>query len=413
MPNTNLRDRASKNFDKYYQAFITTGKSAGLPAGRLTPDEWEQINQELSGLGIKMVERQYNGGMYYWFSKIDTPANSNLRNRASKNFQKYFDAFIQTGESAGLPASRLTPNEWEQLNDELKSQNIKLVKREKNGIMYYWFTHLPTKIKSDAYTQGRNEVVNMLFDKIKKKYPNISNVAILEIIETKGLDTDKIYDKLRFKQDADYTDVSEQQYHDACEYALQCCDNLQDLVRNPNTNNWNPREFRINVTGQLNSGIQLGRHIHMDGKQNWTWRRSCSGNTLPPANGNHNSIAFHMSLNVNIYPRTLQVLDEIVIKDGGKFIDFYKFAKSNFCSSEVLKRHDAITIYMYARNPELEQEIVRAMKPFVRSNEGLLDEMLGPGVSISPETSNNTGPSVGDKAAADIAKMIREYSSVL
>ena len=345
--------------------------------------------------------------------RINQMPDTNLRNRASKNFERYFYEFTQQGKSAGLPAERLTDAEWEQLNTELESQGIKLVKRQQNGIMYYWFTYLPKKSKTNAYAKGREEIVNMLFDKIKKQYPNISNVAILEIIETKGLDTDKIYNKLRFKQDADYADVSEQQYHDACEYAVQCCDNLQDLVHNPDANNWNPREFRTNVTGQLKSGIELGRHIHMHGRQNWTWFRSCSGNTLPPANGNRNIVAFHMSLNVNVYAKTLQTLDEILIRDGGQFIHSYKFAKPNYYYSDVLKRHDSITIYTYARNPELEQEIVRAMKPFVRSNEGLLDEMLGPGVSISPETSNNNGLSVGQKAANDIAKMIREYSSVL
>ncbi len=409
MPDTNLRNRASKNFDKYYQEFITTGKSAGLPAGRLTPDEWEQLNIELESSGIKLIKQQHNGNDYYWFVKI----KSNLRNRASKNFQKYFDTFIQTGESAGLPASRLTPDEWEQLNTELESQNIKLVKREKNGIMYYWFTHLPNKTKSEAYNQGRHEVVNMLFDRIKEKYPNISNVAILEIIETKGLDPDLIYNKLRFKQDADYADVSEKQYHDACEYAIQCCDNLSELVLNPSTNNWNPREYRTNVTGQLKSGTALGRHIHMRGTQNWTWFRSCSGNILPPVNGDRHVVGFHMSLNVNVYNKTLQTLDEILIQDGRRYIDSYKFAKEDHYYSDVLKRHDSITIYMYARNPELEQQIVQAMKPFVRSNEGLLDEILGPGVSISVETSNNDGPSVGQQAANDISKMIREYSSVL
>lgn len=409
MPNTNLRDRASKNFDKYYQAFITTGKSAGLPAGRLTPDEWEQLNDELQTLGIKLIKQDHNGNDYYWFVKLA----SALRNRASKNFQKYFDAFIQTGESAGLPASRLTPNEWEQLNDELKSQNIKLVKREKNGIMYYWFTHLPTKTKSDAYTQGRNEVVNMLFDKIKKKYPNISNEAILEMINSRGLDPDQIYEKIRFKQDAHYADVSEQEYHAACEYALSCCDNVPELTAYATMHNWNPNDYYTAVRAQLQSGAALGRDIHMSGKQNWTWFRRCSGNILPPANGNRNVVGFHISLNVNVYDKTLQALDEILIQDGRQYIDSYKFAKEDHYYSDVLTRHDSITVYMYARNPELEQKIVKAMKPYVRSNEGLLDEILGPGVSISVETSNNNGPSVGKQAANDIAKMIREYSSVL
>ena len=67
---------------------------------------------------------------------------------------------------------------------------------------------------------------------------------------------------------------------------------------------------------------------------------------------------------------------------------------------------------MNARNIQLEQKIANAVQPFVRSNDGLVGEMLGRGVSISPETSS-TGVSVGKQVAIDISKFISQYKDRL
>ena len=47
---------------------------------------------------------------------------NDLRSRASRNFKKYLDAFLLTGEAAGLPHERLSESEWKQLNEELKQE---------------------------------------------------------------------------------------------------------------------------------------------------------------------------------------------------------------------------------------------------------------------------------------------------
>lgn len=383
-----LRNRASKEFAKHMDKFQNTGQLIGLPASRLTPNEWQQLNAELAKDGICLIQRQLNNRPYYVFT---TP----LRNNVSHHFEKYLDEFLQTGQSAGFPTSRLNDQEWEQLNTELATIGIKMEKRQHstNDGIYYWFTRTSKKANNtDKYNSARQDIINMLFDQIKAKYPNISNPTILEIINTRGDDVDAIYDKLRYKQDGNYTDVSEQEYNAASQYALEHCNNTTQ-------NNLIPKTWE-----------QLGRHIKMrTSKDGSWWFRSCDGNTVPPVTGNRKSAAFHISLNVNIYDKTLKALDDILIADGGRYIHSYKFPTINYYDLEILTRHDPITIYMHARNPELEQKIVAAIKPFVRSNEGLIDEILGPGVCISPETSNNKGPSVGTKAANDIANMIAKY----
>ena len=406
MPTSNLRDKASKNFERHLNDFLKTGQTTGLPAARLSDTEWALLNNELAPLGIKMVKQQHrSGGWYYWFTRTTpTPQKIvSLRDRASRNFDKYLNTFLASGESAGLPADRLSDSEWLQLNGEMVAFGVKLEKRHhENGGWYYWFTHIeqPTPSKVAQYNDARNDVINMLFDTIKAKYPNISNVAILEMINSGGGDVQLLYQKIRFKQDGHYADVSEKEYNNACEYALARCSNSIKL-------------FKSQQYPKPQSWETLGRDIKMDGRQDWTWFRSCRGNTLPPINGNKNFVAFHISCNVNIYEATLKALDDIVVQDGGQYIYAYKFPKADYYYSEILTRHDPITIYMYARNPKLEQQIVRAMQPFVRSNEGLIDEMLGNGCCISPETSNNGGVSVGKKAALELSKLISQHRDIL
>ena len=407
MADNYLRYRASKNFEKYLKDFLTTGRDIGLPSERLTPSEWRELNMELASVGVQMVEREYRGSMYYFFTK------ATLRNRASKNFEKYLDACIKHNESAGLPVARLSDAEWETLNQELAPLGVKLVKGQSrdNGAWYYWFTRTEpqsSQTKANIYHQAREDIVNMLFDKIKKRYPNLADPTILEIIESRGTSTTLIYQKLRYKQDGHYTDVSEQDYNRACEYALMRCSNSTYPAHN--NHSWNPRKWgQPHVSSVPDSWKKLNRDIRISNRQDWTWFRMCSGATLPPIHGDPNNVGFHISCNVNIFDKTLQALDDIVVQDGGQYIYAYKFPRADYYYDEILVRHDPITIYMYARNPELEQKIVRAMQPFVRSNEGLLDEMLGNGCSISPETSNNGGVSVGRKAAIDLSKMISEY----
>ncbi|MBR0212961.1 MAG: hypothetical protein IJQ55_05140, partial [Alphaproteobacteria bacterium] len=107
--------------------------------------------------------------------------------------------------------------------------------------------------------------------------------------------------------------------------------------------------------------------------------------------------------------QTVEIGDGIMVADGGRYIDSYKFPKTSYYDKHILKRHDPVTIYISARNPELEKKIADAVRPFVRSNEGLIDEMLGYGVSISPETSGTSENdlSVGQQAALNISQIIK------
>ena len=343
--------------------------------------------------------------------------DSLLRIKASSNFEKHLQEFIQKGKSTGLPTERLTKIEWEKLNEELKTIGVQLVLRPHgNGVLYYWFAkyNQPTMNKTDSFNRGMTNAFNLLLSEIRNKYPNIPDAAIIEMIKTGGQDTGDIYKKLRYKQDGRYTGTSKQDFENAFIYALQSCGNRDELKSLPFIHNWNPREYEN--TSAFNMTIRrgfwpIGRNIKMTGNQDWTWFRRVVGNVLPPIKDLRNPNGFHISLNVNINDKILSALDDILMEDGGRYIQSYKFPKTSFYDDVVL-RHDPITIYMHARNPEIERKIVRAVQPFVRSNDGLIGEMLGGGVSISPETSS-TDMSVGEKVSMDIANLISQYKDRL
>lgn len=61
---------------------------------------------------------------------------------------------------------------------------------------------------------------------------------------------------------------------------------------------------------------------------------------------------------------------------------------------------------MYDRDPDTEQQIVAAVAPYARSNEGLLGQILGPGVDINTETTDINGLSVGQTVAANIKQIL-------
>lgn len=342
--------------------------------------------------------------------------DSNLRARASSHFEQYLQDWLTRNETVGLPAERLTESEWQQLNDSLKSMGVRLVPKVRNGILYYWFTNTETaKSEAEILNQGREKIIDLLVKQIKEKYSNLPEANIRAMIEAGGNYGD-IYEKLRYKQDGQYNDISKEEFEDAVIYALQSCGNKNELIQLAFYHHWDPSVYyETNALNMSFRGFDWpdNRIINMDGGQDWTWFRSCDGAIMPPVYDPKNPKGFHLSLNVRVTSKLLKALDDILMADGGRYIQYYKFPKADYYTN-VVTRYDPVTIYMYSRNPELEARIVRAIQPFVRSSEGLTGEMLGRGISISPETSEGSNSlSVGQKISQDIAHMINQYSDRL
>ena len=206
----------------------------------------------------------------------------NLRNRASRNFDRYLNNFLATGETRGLPDSRLTKEEWAQLNKSLIEIGVQLVPYTQNGSVYYWFTK---SSRPSVFAHGREELENRLIEIIQHEYPNLPKIAILNILRSYNpTDDDMIYRMLRYKQDGKYTDVSQKEFEDAFYYAITSCANNIELINHDAIHNWNGIKYIDThaVIYNLNEKWPKDRYINMDGKQHWTWFRYCGGNTPPP-----------------------------------------------------------------------------------------------------------------------------------
>ena len=332
-----------------------------------------------------------------------------LRVRASKSFEKYLNLFLTTGETTGLPHQRLSESEWEQLNAELKEQNVVLVPKEKDGYVYYFFSR---PYKQNEFAAGQQKVETRLIQDIKEKYPSISEQAVKQILESKNLDSDDIYKILRHKQDGQYNDVSKQEFENAFYYAMASAYNGIDIVNHASMHKWDGADEFVEkyaIPYFPDDKWPTNKYIVMHGRQRWTWFRSCGGDTEQPVRDPNHPDGFHISLNVKVTKDLLHVLDNILIQDAGKYIDSYKFPKTNYYD-EILSRYDPVTIYTHSRNPELEKQIMQAVAPYVRSNEGMIGESLGYGGCINEETSSR-GVSVGENISQNIFRMIHEYRS--
>ncbi|MBQ2017548.1 MAG: hypothetical protein II208_03430 [Alphaproteobacteria bacterium] len=141
-----LFNRASKNFDKYLHAFLDRGEVYMLPRERMTDEMWRELNKSLAGQGVRLVPTEQKGVRYMMFSALPKQQAqgketiAQLRNRASRNFDKYLHAFLERGESYMLPRERLTDEMWRELNKSLAEQGVCLVPTEHNAIKYMMFS---------------------------------------------------------------------------------------------------------------------------------------------------------------------------------------------------------------------------------------------------------------------------------
>ena len=160
---------------------------------------------------------------------------------------------------------------------------------------------------------------------------------------------------------------------------------------------------------EFNKAVAYGEtpndYIDVSQHQRWAWERKSRVQRPHAKRDIH-----HISLNVNIVEGLIKALDDVLAQDAGRYIEYYKFPKSDYYD-EAITRHDPVTIYLSARNRDIEQKIVRAVAPYVRSNEGLLGEILGYGVDISPETTQKYGMSVGEHASMQIYNALRNISA--
>ncbi|MDE6250420.1 MAG: hypothetical protein K2M34_02165 [Alphaproteobacteria bacterium] len=368
--------RASHNFNKYLTNFLQTGASVGLPVSRLSREEWNSVNEKLAKQGVTLVSRYDNGIEYMWFEYLGgastqlTPLEK-LMARASKNFSQYMQECLSgtSDSSALLPTKRMEKSDWDELNRLLADQGIQLIPVMYEGMSYMKVARAnPQKLDNSnvsAFSEGVVAVKERAFEQIKQQYPNLSDEVVHYIVDNNDkLSANDIYKAIRHAMRP--YDTPQSQFIQATQY-----------------------------------GSQHTNDIMVFSYQNWTFSRKAKRRVSSASK----ICMYHLSLNVHVVPGLIAALDDVLARDMGQYIDYYKFPKANWFD-EVQYRHDPVTIYMYDRNSDIEQQIVAAVAPYVRSNEGLLGQVLGPGVDINTETSSYGGVSVGQSIAMKIKNIL-------
>ena len=289
-----------------------------------------------------------------------------LKNRASKSFDEYLNALLNGTDVYMLPKERLSDREWHELNELVKWKNVKFVEKMERGVPYMQFSKTNNH---GEFKRATAKVKVMQFNAIRNKYPYLSDSVIQEIVDNQdNISPGQIYNMIRHTKKK--YNLSRDEFNKAVAYGET------------------PNDY-----------IDVSQH------QRWAWERK-SRVRQPHAKMD----LYHISLNVNIVEGLIKALDNVLIQDAGRYIEYYKFPKSDWYD-EAISRHDPVTIYLSARNDDIEQKIVRAVAPYARSNQGLLGENLGYGVNISPETTQKYGMSVGEHASMQIYNALRNINA--
>lgn len=238
---------------------------------------------------------------------------------------------------------------------------VLLETRASNGGFYMRFANAA---KQENFLSADTKIKHRQFCAIKRAYPNLSDEVIRGIVANQDvLLADDIYYLIRFYEKG--YELPYMEFKDAVDYAEKPTKDIKVF------------EY-----------------------QRWTWSRASVIERQHFIKDIH-----HMSLNVNVVEGLVKALDKVVVEDAGRYIDYYKIPKAGYYK-EATTRHDPVTVYLYNRNREVEQNIVKAVAPYARSNEGLLGQVLGKGVDINEETSCKYGMSVGRMASKKIYDML-------
>lgn len=149
------RSSSSLNGANYYRIYIDDG------------DNVADIINELQRRGFYVSAGTEQGGRRFlgasdkdiFISWANSPGNwlIPLSERASQNFDEYLKAFLSGQESVGLPANRLSKQDWDLLNSEIAAHNVELFETTQNGARVMRFRHMDTSGKIANILQPFNK----------------------------------------------------------------------------------------------------------------------------------------------------------------------------------------------------------------------------------------------------------------
>ena len=111
-------------FDMKVFGIKTSGGELRVKKSKLSDEEWEILRKDLLEKDNLIITATNDG---YFVIHPDINA---LKNRASEKFDQYLQQCMSGGGCVGLPKSRLSDDEWNQLNKYVRDQGMALFERE-------------------------------------------------------------------------------------------------------------------------------------------------------------------------------------------------------------------------------------------------------------------------------------------
>ena len=202
-----LRDRASKNFERHLDEFLTQGKQTGLPANRMSATEWQRLNDELASKNVVLVPGYKNGIEYYWYTNL-------LGRKIHPDFDKYVSDFLQTGKNRGFPAMLMTNQEWEKLNEDLAQKNIVLISFGHDGYEYYKFAKLENERPVEKTSISLHSKVHKDFDKYMEDFLQTGKNRGFPVVLMTDQEWEKLNEDLKSKNvKLVLTEINGQKYY--------------------------------------------------------------------------------------------------------------------------------------------------------------------------------------------------------
>lgn len=176
-----LKEKANYAFDTHIENLLSASAEVIFPLEDLTEQEFKELNTLLSEQGIRLVEvKTDDKWRSAYLQKIEKEVAPNkgkrleeLKSKASKNFEIYMNAALEGRTDYPLPASRMTKQEWQELNKLLEDKGIKLLEFEHgDGKSYMHF--IKTEKKKTFEKAAKN---------IATSQPQNSDDIIIEIVE--------------------------------------------------------------------------------------------------------------------------------------------------------------------------------------------------------------------------------------
>lgn len=220
-----LFNRASKNFDKYLQAFLDRGEVYMLPRERMTDEMWRELNKSLAAHGVRLVPTEQKGVKYMMFSALPkqqaqgNETTAQLKNRASRNFDKYLHAFLDHGEVYMLPRERMTDEMWRDLNKSLVSYGVHLIPTEQKGVQYMMFSSVQKRQTPSRNQMQTDDVLKTIFG----KYETVSYQGVPAYICNRtgmGRATAKSYEEKIMKSGQYYATTLNKEGYSGADYIV-------------------------------------------------------------------------------------------------------------------------------------------------------------------------------------------------